>query len=89
MGFDAFLAVQEKYDLIFMDVHMPVMDGYTATKKLRAIGSERSKEVPIIAMTADAFKEDIERCKAAGMNEHIAKPVDFDLLLKKMRRYLK
>ena len=89
LGFDAFLAAQEKYDLIFMDVHMPVMDGYTATKKLRAIGSERSKEVPIIAMTADAFKEDIERCKAAGMNEHIAKPVDFDLLLKKMRKYLK
>ena len=80
---------QEKYDLIFMDIHMPVMDGYTATKKLRAIGSEKAKTVPVVAMTADAFKEDIEMCRTAGMNDHIAKPVDFTLLLEKMHKYLK
>ena len=77
-----------RYDLIFMDIHMPVMDGYSATRKLRAHGSERSKTIPIVAMTANAFMEDIEKCKAAGMNDHIAKPVDINLLLEKVEKYL-
>ena len=67
---------------------MPVMDGYTATKKLRSIGSEQAKSVPIIAMTADVFQEDVEQCRISGMNDHIAKPVDVNLLLEKMHRYL-
>ena len=89
VGLDMFAAAQADYDLIFMDIHMPVMDGYTATQKIRAIDSPYAKEVAIVAMTANAFKEDIEKCKEVGMNDHIAKPVDFTLLLEKMHRYLK
>jgi len=89
IGLDMFSANQDKYDLIFMDIHMPLMDGYTATQKLRAIDGEFSKTVPIVAMTANAFKEDIEKCKAAGMNDHVAKPIDLNLLLEKMHKYLK
>ena len=88
IGLEMFLGEQEKYHLVLMDIHMPVMGGYTTTKKLRAIGSEQAKSVPIIAMTADAFKEDIERCIISGMNDHIAKPVDLNLLLEKMHKYL-
>jgi len=83
-----FLDNPDKYDLIFMDVQMPVMDGFDATKKLRAIDSAQAKSVPIIAMTANAFKEDVENCKACGMDDHIAKPIDLFLLLEKIRKYL-
>ena len=88
LALDMFSAEQEKYDIIFMDIHMPVMDGYTATEKLRAIGSEKAKSIPVIAMTANAFNEDINKCKAAGMNDHIAKPIDFHQLLEKMKKHL-
>ena len=88
IGLDMFCAEKDKYDLIFMDIHMPVMDGYTATEKIRAADALPARPIPIIAMTANAFKEDIEKCKEAGMNDHIAKPVDFALLLEKMHRYL-
>lgn len=64
------------YDAIFMDVQMPVMDGYTATRKIRASGHPEAKEIPIIAMTANTFTEDIDAAFASGMNGHIAKPVD-------------
>jgi len=89
IGVDMFLADQDKYDLIFMDIHMPEMDGYTATRALRTAGSTRAQTVPIVAMTANAFKEDIEKCRAAGMNDHVAKPVDLKLLLEKTHKYLK
>ena len=89
IGLEMFLGGQDKYNLILMDIHMPEMDGYTATEKLRAAGSEQAKSVPIIAMTADVFREDIERCRISGMNDHVAKPVDINLLLKKMHKYLK
>ena len=70
------------YDVILMDVMMPMMDGLTATRTIRALERQDAKEVPIIAMTANAFREDRIRAKEAGMDEHIAKPVDVELLIK-------
>lgn len=64
------------YDLIFMDVQMPKMDGYTATRTIRALDDKKKAAIPIVAMTANAFAEDRERALAAGMNGHIAKPID-------------
>jgi len=72
------------YDLIFMDVQMPEMDGLEATKIIRAKGFD----VPIIAMTANVFKEDIEKCMEAGMSDHVGKPFDFGELLEKIKNYL-
>ena len=71
-----------KFDVILMDIMMPVMNGYEATKRIRSLDREDAKEVPIIAMTANAFTEDRIRAKEAGMNEHVAKPVDGELLVK-------
>ena len=71
-----------EFDVILMDIMMPVMNGYEATKLIRALDREDAKVVPIIAMTANAFTEDRLRAKEAGMNEHIAKPVDVKLLVK-------
>ena len=64
------------YDLIFMDVQMPKMDGYTATQNIRALDDKKKAAIPIVAMTANAFAEDRERALAAGMNGHVAKPID-------------
>jgi CheY-like chemotaxis protein len=71
-----------------MDVQMPEMDGYEATRLIRACGLPGSGEVPIVAMTANVFREDIEKCLAAGMNAHVGKPLDFDEDITTMRRYL-
>ena len=71
-----------EYDLILMDIMMPVMNGYEATKMIRSLDREDAKVIPIIAMTANAFTEDRLRAKEAGMNEHIAKPFDVKLLVK-------
>ena len=71
-----------EFDVILMDIMMPVMNGYEATKMIRSLDREDAKEVPIIAMTANAFTEDRIRAKEAGMDEHIAKPVDTELLVK-------
>jgi signal transduction histidine kinase/BarA-like signal transduction histidine kinase len=68
------------YDAILMDVRMPVMDGLSAAKAIRALSREDALTIPIIAMSADAFRDDIQKCKEAGMNGHIAKPVDPDIL---------
>ena len=81
---DVFTANPQKYDLIFMDIQMPVMDGYTATRAIRASGVSTAATVPILAMTANAFAEDVAQSKAAGMNDHIAKPIDINLLLHKI-----
>ena len=78
----------DRYDLIFMDVQMPVMDGYEATRRIRALDIPNAKAIPIIAMTANVFREDIERCLNAGMNSHIGKPLDFGDVLGKLRVYL-
>ena len=71
-----------EFDVILMDIMMPVMNGYEATKMIRSLDREDAKEVPIIAMTANAFTEDRIRAKEAGMDEHVAKPVDRELLVK-------
>lgn len=68
------------YDLILMDVQMPIMNGYAATKKIRASGHPGADSVPIVAMTANAFSEDVDTAYAAGMNGHIAKPIDVEVL---------
>jgi len=78
----------DKYDMIFMDVQMPEMDGYEATRRIRAMDTPAAKTVPIVAMTANVFREDIERCLEAGMNSHIGKPLDFKDVLEKLNTYL-
>jgi len=77
-----------RYNLILMDIQMPDMDGYEATRKIRALEGARAKNVPIIAMTANVFREDIERCLQAGMNDHIGKPINTEELLAKLAGYL-
>ena len=69
------------FDAVLMDIRMPVMDGLTATEKIRAMEREDCREVPIIAMTANAFEEDVKRTKEAGMNAHLAKPIEPALML--------
>ena len=71
-----------EFDVILMDIMMPVMNGYEAAKTIRSMEREDAKVIPIIAMTANAFTEDRLRAKEAGMDEHIAKPVDVELLVK-------
>jgi CheY-like chemotaxis protein len=78
----------EKYDVIFMDVQMPEMDGYEATCRIRELDIPRAKSVPIIAMTANVFKEDIEKCRDVGMNDHIGKPLDMDDVFALLKTYL-
>ena len=73
------------YDMILMDVQMPVMNGYEATKAIRRSSPELAKTISIIAMTANAFSEDIQHSLAAGMNAHISKPVDMKMLEKTIR----
>lgn len=76
------------YDLILMDVQMPIMDGFEATRKIRALPDKRIAEIPIIAMTANAFAEDCQAALDAGMNEHVTKPVDFDKLKVTLAKFL-
>ena len=73
---DMFLAAPAKYALILMDVQMPVMDGHEATRQIRKSGAPRAKEIPILALTANVFKEDVAAALAAGMNAHLKKPLD-------------
>jgi CheY-like chemotaxis protein len=74
------------YDLIFMDVQMPEMNGLDATRNIRRLENKWAASIPIIAMTADAFSENVTECLQAGMNGHIAKPVDLKLVIKEIRR---
>ena len=78
-----------EFDVILMDIMMPVMDGYEAAKMIRSLDREDAKEIPIIAMTANAFTEDRIKAKAAGMDEHVAKPVDVELLIKVIHKLVK
>ena len=73
------------FDAILMDLMMPVMDGYTATRKIRELERSDAKTVPIIAMTANAFQEDAEKCIAVGMNAHLAKPLDIEKMKKTIK----
>jgi signal transduction histidine kinase/DNA-binding response OmpR family regulator len=84
-----FSEAPDKYDLIFMDIQMPEMDGYEAARRIRAMNLEWAGKIPIVAMTANVFREDIERCLAAGMNDHLAKPIDLSEMMGKLCKYLK
>jgi CheY-like chemotaxis protein len=75
------------YDMILMDVQMPEMDGMEATRRIRAMEEPQAKRIPIIAMTANVFKEDVEKCLAAGMNAHVGKPLDLDEVLKELSKF--
>ncbi|MCL2154904.1 MAG: ATP-binding protein, partial [Leptospirales bacterium] len=86
---EAFENAPHKYDLILMDMQMPVMDGLEATRRIRAMDFSEAKQIPIIAMTANAFAEDIAECKNAGMNDHIGKPLDSQIFINKLMMYLK
>lgn len=77
-----------RYHVILMDIQMPVMDGLSATRKIRALGSAEAKAIPIFALSANAFVEDKNRSLEAGMNGHIAKPIDFDVLKEELAKFL-
>jgi CheY-like chemotaxis protein len=85
---EKFSADPDKYDLILMDVQMPEMDGLEATETIRAKEIARAKKIPIVAMTANVFREDIDRCLKAGMDDHLGKPIDHKELLKILRKHL-
>ncbi|MDD5883256.1 MAG: response regulator [Firmicutes bacterium] len=76
------------YDIIFMDIQMPRMNGYDAARAIRAMNRNYCRQVPIVAMTANAFAEDVQAAKTVGMNEHIAKPLDWKILAKTLNRWL-
>ncbi len=74
------------FDLVLMDIQMPIMDGFTATERIRQLDDPVVSQIPIIALTANAFREDSERCLKAGMNAHVCKPIDPDNLCEEMAK---
>jgi two-component system sensor histidine kinase/response regulator len=78
-----------EYQVVLMDLRMPVMNGFEATEAIRAMGRKDAEKIPIIAISADAFPDDVEKCYACGMNAHCAKPVDIDKLLRLMEKFLR
>ena len=90
VGVDLFAGSPEgTFSAVLMDVRMPVLDGLAATKEIRNLGKADSKTIPILAMTADAFEDDIKKCLAAGMNDHIAKPVEPEILFATLTKHIK
>jgi signal transduction histidine kinase len=85
---DMITAAPDKYDIVFMDVQMPIMNGLEATKEIRALPERKRGKLPIVAMSANVFTDDIEACFLAGMDDHLGKPLDFDKVLEKLRTYL-
>ena len=79
----------DKYDIIFMDIQMPEIDGYQATRIIRTSGSKKAKEIPIIAMTANVYKEDVEKSIESGMNGHLSKPINIKAVMSVLEKYLK
>ncbi len=78
----------EEFDIVLMDIHMPLRDGYEATRQIRAFDNAHAQAVPMIALTANVFTEDVQKCLDAGLNDHLGKPLDLDDLLAKLDRYL-
>lgn len=85
---EMYAADPNRFDVILMDVSMPLMNGFDATKKIRAMDCVAAKTVPILAMTANAFEDDVRQCLEAGMNTHIAKPLDVQELFSKLAHYI-
>jgi CheY-like chemotaxis protein len=84
----SFLKAPEQYDAILMDLQMPGMDGFEATRHIRASRLPRCETIPIIAMTAHVFREDVERCFASGMNGHLSKPMDYATVIAALSAHL-
>jgi signal transduction histidine kinase len=87
VAYNLFSANPSAYSMIFMDIHMPEVDGYEATKMIRCFDNPRAKTIPIIAMTADVFHEDVAKCLTVGMNGHVGKPLDIDAVLEEIAKY--
>ena len=87
-AFELFNKNPEIYDMIFMDVQMPELDGYQATRKIRELDNPKAKSVPIVAMTANVFKEDIDKCLECGMDDHLGKPINYEKMISKIAGYL-
>ena len=85
---ELFIANPGRYDLVFMDVQMPNMDGYEASRRIRAFNRSDAADIPIIALTANAYREDIDKASAAGMNGHLAKPIDIKAVMHTLRTKL-
>jgi CheY-like chemotaxis protein/two-component sensor histidine kinase len=85
---ELFSGAPERYDMILMDIQMPEMDGLEATRRIRALDTPKAKAIPIVAMTANVFKEDVEKCLEAGMDSHVGKPLDIDEVIEQIRKYL-
>jgi len=85
---EMYKAAPEKYSMIFMDLQMPEMDGLEATECIRSLDYPNAKDIPIVAMTANVFREDIEKCIKAGMNDHVGKPIDIDAVIEIMQKHL-
>ena len=81
------LARLNKCDVVLMDIQMPVMDGYTATREIRQLADKELADIPIIAMTANVFDEDKTKAAEAGMNGHLGKPIDIGALVTVLRKY--
>lgn len=77
------------YTAILMDIHMPEMDGYMAASTIRSSTHPEAKTIPIVAMTADAFSEDVAKAHDAGMNDHVSKPIDVSVLYQTLKKYIK
>ena len=77
------------YDVVLMDIRMPVMDGFQATKEIRSLNRADAQTVPIIAMTADVYADDVQNCLNAGMSGHIAKPIDFAQMYRTIVSFIK
>ncbi len=88
VALEKFKSNPDKYDLILMDIHMPIMDGYEATEAIRRLSCKEASRVPIVAMTANVFKEDVEKCLSSGMNDHLPKPIYPEMLIEKLSKYL-
>ena len=87
-GYNEYVENPAKYSMILMDVQMPVLDGYKATEMIRSSDCLNAKTIPIIAMTANVYKEDVENAKKSGMNDHIGKPIDIEQIVKVLSKFL-